>query len=391
MKIHEYQAKQILSQYGVPVPDGEVATTAEEVTSIAARLGPPVVVKGQVYVGGRGQAGAIKVAPSVDEARTMGAQILGMEVRSKQAGDRPPIVEKVLVEKGLDIAEEYYLGVTVDRVAQCNVLILSAAGGMDIEEVARTAPEKVVRIGVHPAFGMQDFQVRQALFQAHINPAAMRGAGQALRSLYQAYLGVDASLAEINPLVLTTAGEIVAADAKIDIDDNALFRHSDLAELQEEQEDSEIEAEAHRRGLQYVLLDGNIGIIGNGAGLVMGTLDEVAHVGAAHGAGPANFLDIGGGARADVVRNALEVVLLNPRVRGILINIFGGITRCDEVAQGIIDAASRLEVRVPLVVRLTGTNEEEGKRILAEESDLAPFTSMQEAAVAVVERAMEQP
>jgi succinyl-CoA synthetase beta subunit len=388
MKIHEYQAKQILAHYGIPVPPGQVADRVEEVEAIAERLGPPVVVKGQVHVGGRGQAGAIKVARSVAEAGAAGAQILGLEVRSKQAGARPPRVKEVLVEKALEIAAEYYLGITVDRAQRCNALIFSAAGGMEIEEVAWKSPEKVVRLNLHPTFGLLDFQVRQALFQAGLPPAARQEASRVLRALYRAFVEVDAVLMEINPLILTPQGEMIAADAKIDIDDNALFRHPDLVALRREQEDGEIEAEAHRRGLQYVLLEGNIGIIGNGAGLVMSTVDEVARVGAAYGMGPANFLDIGGGARSEVVRQALEVVLLNPRVEGILINIFGGITRCDEVARGILEAIRHLNLQLPLVVRLAGTNEEEGRRLLAEESNLVAFTSMQEAAAAVIREVM---
>lgn len=384
MKIHEYQAKQILVHYGIPVPEGEVAMDGEEVEAIAQRLGPPVIIKGQVHVGGRGQAGAIQVARSVEEARAVGGRILGMEVRSKQAGSRPPRVKKVLVEKALDIAEEYYLGITVDRTHRCNTVILSTAGGMDIEEAVRVVPEKVGRFHLHPAFGLLDFQVRQALFQAGLSAAVRQEMGQVLRNLYRAFLEVEASLAEINPLILTNQGKLIAADAKIDIDDNALFRHPDLALLREEQEESEIEALAHQRGLQYVLLEGNVGIIGNGAGLVMSTMDEVARLGAGQGVGPANFLDIGGGARADVVRQALEVVLLNPRVQGVLIHIFGGITRCDEVAQGILEATRRLDLQLPLVVRLAGTNQEEGRRLLAGKSHIVPCTSMQEAAAAVV-------
>jgi succinyl-CoA synthetase beta subunit len=372
LKIHEYQAKQILARYGVPVPRGEVATTPAEARAIAERLGCRVVVKSQVHVGGRGKAGGIKLANNPDEAEQVASRILGMDIKGLT-------VEKVLVEEACNIAQEYYLGITLDRAAQKNLLMVSAAGGVDIEEVAAATPEKIARVWIDPALGLTDYQIRQAVFGAGLDRAAISGAGKFLKALYQTYLDMDCSLAEINPLVLTGDGTLIAADGKINIDDNAMFRHADLQQYAEEGEEDPIEREAHRRGLQYVRLGGEIGIIGNGAGLVMGTLDEVKDAGGT----PANFLDIGGGAKAEVVSNALEVVLSDPNVKGVLFNIFGGITRGDEVARGIIEGSKRLNIQVPIVVRLTGTNEAEGRAILAT-TDLVPAETMQEAAAKIV-------
>jgi len=375
VKIHEYQAKQIFARYGVPIPAGDVASTPAEARAIAEKIGKRVVVKSQVHVGGRGKAGGIKLASNPDEAEQVASQILGMDIKGLT-------VEKVLVEEACNIAQEYYLGITLDRAAQKNLLMVSAAGGIDIEEVAESTPEKIARIHIDPAVGLREYQMRQALFSAGIERTAVNGAVKFLKALYKAYLDIDCSLAEINPLVLTGEGTLIAADAKINIDDNALYRHPDLAQFAEEGEDDPIEAEAHRRGLQYVRLGGEIGVIGNGAGLVMGTLDEVKDAGGA----PANFLDIGGGAKAEVVANALDLVLSDPNVKGLLFNIFGGITRGDEVARGIIEGAKRVDVKVPIVVRLTGTNAEEGREIL-KSTDLVPAETMQEAAAKIVELA----
>jgi len=373
MKIHEYQAKQILAQYDVPMPAGRVALTPEQAATIATEIGPPVVIKAQVHVGGRGKAGGVKLAESPAQAREAAGQILGMNLQGLT-------VKKVLVEQAVDIAAEYYLGLALDRAAQRTTLMVSAAGGVDIEAVAAETPERIARQPIDPAYGLLDFQVTQACYEAGLNRAAIRPAGQFVRALYAAYVAVDATLAEINPLVLTKDGRLLAADAKINLDDNALFRHPEWAAWQEESEEDEIEAEAHRRGLQYVRLGGNVGILGNGAGLTMSTVDEVKRAGGQ----PANFLDIGGGARADQVRTALETVLLDPNVRGVLFNIFGGITRCDEVARGIIEATSTLDIRVPIVVRLAGTNEAEGQALLAG-TELIPASTMQAAAAKIVE------
>jgi len=372
LKIHEYQAKQILARYGVPIPQGEVASTPGEAAEVARRLGKRVVVKAQVHVGGRGKAGGVKLAATPEEARAVSGQILGMDIKGST-------VKKVLVEEAADIAEEYYLGITLDRAARKNVLMVSAVGGVDIEEVAAATPEKIARVHIDPAMGLADFQIRQVCYASGIQRAAVGPTARFLRALYDAYVATDATLFEINPLVLTQGGEVIATDAKINIDDNALFRHPEMAEFQEESEEDPIEAEAHRRSIQYVRLGGDIGVIGNGAGLVMATLDEVKRAGGS----PANFLDIGGGARAELVRNALEIVLMDRNVRGVVFNVFGGITRCDEVAKGIIEASSTMDIRVPIVVRLTGTNEKEGKEILARTSLIAADT-MQEAAERIV-------
>jgi len=288
LKIHEYQAKQILAKYQVPIPQGDIAATPEEAAAIAGKLGKRVVVKAQVHVGGRGKAGGVKLADTPDEAQAAASQILGMDIKGLT-------VEKVLVEEAADIAEEYYLGITIDRAARRNVVMVSAVGGVDIEEVAATTPEKIAKVHLDPAIGMMDFHTRILAIEAGLNPAAIRPASGFLKALYRAYMDVDASLAEINPLVLTAGGNLIATDAKINIDDNALFRQTKLAELREEQEEDPIEAEAHRKGLIYVRLDGNIGILGNGAGLVMTTLDVVQR----EGGRPANFLDVGGGAQAE--------------------------------------------------------------------------------------------
>ena len=373
MKIHEYQAKQILAKYGVPVPAGQVCTTPEEVEQFATSLGKPVVVKAQVHVGGRGKAGGIKVAKDASEAREIAGNMLGSKLKGLT-------VEKALVEEALDIRREYYLGITIDRTARRNVIMVSSVGGVDIEQVAEETPEKIARLHVDPGTGLLDFQIRQVCYSANLDQAAIPSALKFLRALYNAFIAVDGSLAEINPLVLTGAGSVIAADAKINIDDNALFRHPKLAAREEESEEDEIEAEAHRRHIQYVRLDGHIGIIGNGAGLVMTTIDEVNRAGGK----AANFLDIGGGAKAELVRNALEIVLMDPRVRGVLFNVFGGITRCDEVAKGIIEATATMDIKAPMVIRLAGTMEAEGKALL-QGANLVPADTMQQAAARIVE------
>lgn len=373
MKIHEYQAKQILAKHGVPIPAGQVCATADEVCEYAKSLARPVVVKAQVHVGGRGKAGGIKLAKDAEEAREAAKLMLGNKLKGLT-------VEKVLVEEAVDIRQEYYLGVTIDRAAQRDVIMVSSVGGVDIEEVAEQTPEKIAKLHVDPSMGLQDFQIRQACCAAGLDGVAIPSAQKFLQALYETYEATDASLAEINPLVVTDDGALLAADAKINIDDNALFRQPELADLAEEGEEDEIEAEAHRRGIQYVRLDGNIGVIGNGAGLVMTTLDEVSRAGGR----PANFLDIGGGAKAEFVRNALEIVLMDQKVKGVLFNVFGGITRCDEVARGIVEANSAMDVRLPMVIRLVGTKEQEGRELLAS-TNLVPATSMQEAAGKIVE------
>lgn len=373
MKIHEYQAKEILRAHGAMTPRGRVATTPEEAFEIATELGTAVVIKAQVHVGGRGKAGGIKVARDARAARDIAEAMLGSDLKGL-------IVEKVLVEEALDIAQEYYLGIVLDRNVRRHTVMVSAEGGVDIEEVAARSAEKIAKLPIDPRMGLAEFQMRQLCYDAALDRRVITSACKFLHGLYQAYLAVDANLAEINPLVVTAGGEVTAADAKINIDDSALYRHPKIADLAEESEADEIEMEAHRRGIQYVRLDGDIGVLGNGAGLVMATLDEVKSAGGA----PANFLDIGGGARADLVLNSLDLIMMTPGVEGIFCNVFGGITRCDEVAQGIIEARTKLSISVPMVVRLTGTNEQEGRHILAEAGVVAA-ESMQEGAAKIVE------
>ena len=372
MKIHEYQGKEIFAKYGVPVPQGRVAFTPDEAAIVAAEIGKTVVVKAQVHAGGRGKAGGIKVAKTPDEARAAAQQIIGMEIKGLK-------VEKVLVEEAADIKEEYYLGITTDRAARRNIVMVSKEGGIEIEIVAEENPAAIAKLHLDPAIGLQDFQIRQLGFEANLPPLALKGMGAFLKALYRVYLDYDCSLAEINPLVLTGDGKLIAADSKIVLDDNALFRHPELAKFQEEQEEDPIEAEAHKRGLTYVRLDGDIGIIGNGAGLVMTTLDVVKR----EGGSPANFLDIGGGAKAETVTKAIDTVLLDKNVKGIFFNIFGGITRGDEVAKGMLEAIATMDIKVPIVVRLTGTRAAEGLALL-EGSTLVGAATMQEGAQKIV-------
>jgi len=356
------------------VPAGEVASNAESARAIAQRIGKRVAVKAQVHVGGRGKAGGIRLADTPDQAFEAASAILGMDIKGLT-------VYKVLVEEAVDIASEYYLGIILDRDARRYSVIFSLAGGIDIEEVAATDPEKIITADIDPALGLPAYQRREILYSAGVPRAAVPQVSAILDSLYRTFSDADADLAEINPLATLTDGRVIAADCKITIDDNAMFRHPELSQFKEESEEDPIEAEAHRRGLQYVRLGGDVGIIGNGAGLVMGTLDEVKRAGGA----PANFLDIGGGAKADLVKNALETVLLDPNVKGVLFNVFGGITRCDEVAQGIIDGTSGVNIQVPIVVRLAGTREAEGKALLSRAPRLVMADSMQDAAARIVE------
>jgi succinyl-CoA synthetase beta subunit len=354
MKIHEYQAKDILSRYGIPVQPGRVATTPEQVEQIAREFGVPVVIKAQVYVGGRGKAGGIQFGDTPEQARESARRVLGMDIKGLT-------VEKVLVTPRIDIKEEYYAGVVMDRASQAPVVMVSAAGGVDIEEVAATAPEKIIKQPIDVRWGLLPYQARDLLARAGVPHAVVSRGGAILAKLAEAFMGVDASLAEINPLALTTDGQVLAADAKILIDDNALVRQKEYAGWAEPEEANPLEFEAKQEGLTYVKLDGDVGIIGNGAGLVMTTLDMVAR----SGGRPANFLDIGGGARAEVMKKALLFVARDPDVRGIFVNVFGGITRGEEVARGIILAQQELPEGMPIVARLSGTGAEEGRNLLA--------------------------
>ncbi len=379
MKIHEYQAKQLLKQYGVPVPEGQVAGTPEEVRSAAAALARRVVIKGQVHSGGRGKAGAVKLAADPNEAEAIGRDLLGKTLFFAQANSDLKI-NNLLVEEAVNIDKEIYVAVTQDRVRQRDVLIVSTQGGMDIEEVAHNNPADIARLYIDPLLGLPDYACRQVLFDAKFDKALIGKTIPVLKALYAAYVGTDATLAEINPLVITKEGTVIAGDAKWDIDENALYRHPELAALQDETETDPIEVEAHRRGIQYVRLEGgDIGIIGNGAGLVMTTMDEVKRAGGS----PADFLDIGGGAKAEAVTSSLEIVLSDPNVKGVLFNIFGGITRGDEVAKGIIEGVKSLDVKVPIVIRLAGTRAAEGAELL-KTTNLVPAETMQEAAQKIV-------
>jgi succinyl-CoA synthetase beta subunit len=353
VKIHEYQAKDILARYGIPVQPGRVAQTPEEAEAIARELGGPVVIKAQVYVGGRGKAGGIQFGDTPEQARAAAAKVLGMEIKGLK-------VEKVLVVSKLEIKEEYYLGIILDRKTQAPVVMVSTAGGIDIEEVAATTPEKIIQQPIDMHWGLRPFEARDMLARAGFPHQVISKGGAILAALAKAFIESDASLAEINPLALTAGGQVQAADAKILIDDNGLFRQQEYAAWAEPEESNPLEFEAKKEGLTYVKLDGDVGIVGNGAGLVMTTLDMVARVGGR----PANFLDIGGGAKAEVMRKALTFVARDPQVKGILVNIFGGITRGEEVAKGVIMAQTEIPKGMPIVVRLSGTGAEEGKAML---------------------------
>jgi succinyl-CoA synthetase beta subunit len=372
VKLLEYQAKEVLSKLGIAVPPGAVARTPDEAAAACARLGP-VAVKAQVPVGGRGKAGGIKLAQTAEEARAAAQQIIGMDIK----GFRVPLV---YCETALDIAREIYVGFTVDRDARANVLLLSAKGGMDIEQVAEESPDAIARLHPNPWRGPLDFELNQLAFDAELGEL-VRPLSAVIKKLYRAIPDYDALTAEINPLVVTRSGDVIAGDAKLEIDDNAAWRHRELEERYGSViEGDPYEVEAKKRGLTYVSLDGEIGIVGNGAGLCMGTLDLVQRAGGR----PANFCDIGGGAKAEVVENALAVILMNPRVRGVVINVFGGITRGDEVARGIVTARDNLRMKLPLVVRLSGTNEEEGRAILKQHG-IEPGVNAWEAAQKIVE------
>lgn len=382
MKIHEYQAKQLLKQYGVAVPAGQVASNPDEVREVAKTLGKRVVIKGQVHSGGRGKAGAVKLADDANAAEAIGKDLLGKTLFFAQAGADIKI-NRLLVEEAVDIDKEIYLAVTQDRVRQRDVLILSMQGGMDIEEVAHNNPADIAKLLIDPLLGLPDYACRQVLFDAGMDKTLIGKMIPVLKALYAAYVGTDATLAEINPLVVTKSGDIIAGDAKWDIDENALFRHPEFTAFKDESETDPLESEAHRRGIQYVRLEGgDIGIIGNGAGLVMTTMDEVKRAGGK----PADFLDIGGGAKAEAVTNSLEIILMDPNVKGVLFNIFGGITRGDEVAKGIIEGVKTLNVKVPIVIRLAGTRAAEGAELL-KTTNLIPAETMQEAAAKIVELA----
>jgi succinyl-CoA synthetase beta subunit len=368
LKLHEYQSKLLFAQRGIPISKGRVAATAQEAREIAAELGGRVVIKSQVLVGGRGKAGGIKVAKNLQDAEEYAAQILAMTIKGLP-------VRKVLVDEAAEIKTEIYLGVTNDRAAKCPVMMASSAGGVDIETVAAETPEKIIREHINPFLGLRDYQARNLAAGIGLPREHWRAFGQMAAGLYQTYWETDATLAEINPLVINGANQLVALDGKIVVDDNALFRHLDLAEMRDVDEEAPAETEARKYGLSYVKLDGEIGCMVNGAGLAMGTMDIISHFGGK----PANFLDVGGGAGADKVAAALRIILSDKNVKAVLLNIFGGITRCDEVARGILKALEEVKTNVPMVVRLVGTNEEEGRQLLAE-AKMTTATSLADAA-----------
>ena len=375
MKLHEYQSKNLFAQYGVPIPKGRVAATAAEAREIAEELGGRVVIKSQVLVGGRGKAGGVKLAKSADEAEQLAAEILRMEIKGLP-------VRKVLVDQGVDIASEIYFGITNDRAARKPVLIASAAGGVDIEEVAATTPDKIIRVHVDPLLGLRDYNVNDLAVGIELPRAHWKAFAQIAQGLWRAYKHSDATLAEINPLVITEDGQLLAVDGKVVVDDNALFRQRNLAEMRDLDAEDESEVEASKFGLTYIRLEGEIGCMVNGAGLAMATMDMVK----LYGGEPANFLDIGGGASEEKVAAALRIILKDARVKVVLFNIFGGITRGDEVAKGILAALKEIDTDIPMVIRLVGTNADEGLALLAQ-ADMTTATTLSGAAQKAVEAA----
>ena len=381
MKIHEYQAKAILARFGVPVPAGEVARTPEEARKAAGKLGGRVVVKAQIHAGGRGKGGGVKVAADAAEAESLAKTMLGMKLVTHQTGPEGRTVRTILVEEAAAIQKELYLGIVVDRASEKPVMMASTEGGMEIEVVAEKSPEKILKEWIDPAVGFQAFQGRKLAFGLGLDPSLTGKAVKLMQCLYAAFMGTDASLVEINPLILTAGGDLKALDAKMNFDDNALYRHPDVAELRDIHEEEPLEVEAGKFHLNYIKLDGNVGCMVNGAGLAMATMDIIKLAGGM----PANFLDVGGGASTEQVQNAFRILLSDKSVRAVLINIFGGIVRCDRVATGVVEAVRNVDVKVPIVVRLEGTNSKEGGKILQESGlDFAVAEGMQDAAAKVV-------
>jgi len=363
MKIHEYQAKQLLKKFNVPIPLGDVATTPHEAFQVAEAIGgDSFVVKAQIHAGGRGKGGGVKVASSLGEVNELADAILGMNLVTHQTGPEGRLVKKVLVEQALDIKQELYLGVVIDRAQARPVIMMSAAGGMEIEEVAARTPELIIKETVDPAVGLQPYQTRNLAFGVGLDPMLLRTASGFITNLYTMFTSLDCSLVEINPLVVTTDGQMLALDAKVTFDDNALYRHKELLALEDPDEMDPLELEASKHNLNYIRLDGTIGAMVNGAGLAMATMDLIKLAGAE----PANFLDVGGGASADMIANGFRIILSDPRVKAILINIFGGILRCDVLAEGVLEAAKKVNVNVPIIVRLEGTNCEIGRNLFGE-------------------------
>jgi succinyl-CoA synthetase beta subunit len=364
MKIHEYQAKQLFKQYGVPVPNGSAVETKEDAFRIAEELGYPCVIKAQVHAGGRGKAGGVKLAKNSEQAREYAGQIVGMNLVSKQTGPEGKLVRKVLVEQGLSIARELYLAIIVDREAGMPVIMASTEGGMEIEEVAAKSPELIYKAHIHPITGLSGCHLRYLAFNLQLNKVQQKNFFKLVQDLYRLFLEKDASLVEINPLIITDNDEVIALDGKINFDDNGLFRHPDIVEMRDIHEEEPLEVEASEYDLNYIKLDGNIGCMVNGAGLAMATMDIIKY----YGGEPANFLDVGGGTSEERVKAAFDILLKDPNTKAVFVNIFGGIVRTDLVAKGIVNAIKSMdtEIKVPLVIRLVGTNEEEGRRIIEE-------------------------
>ncbi len=383
MKIHEYQAKALFKSYDISIPDGDVAFSADEAVAVAEKLGGyPVVVKAQIHAGGRGKGGGVKLAQSVEEARDLARKIIGMNLVTHQTGPEGRRVKKVLVEQGLNIEKELYLSIIPDRATAKIVVMASEAGGMDIEAVAAETPEKIVKVFINPLLGIQAYHCRQVAFGLNLPPALIKPFIGMLGKLYQLFLDYDCSLVEINPLVITAEETVIALDAKMNFDDNALFRHKDILELRDFDEENPLEVEASKFNLNYINLDGNVGNMVNGAGLAMATMDLIKLAGAE----PANFLDVGGGASAEMVENGFRIILGDENVKAILINIFGGILRCDVLAEGVVTAAKKTGIQVPVVVRMEGTNVDQGRKILADSGlNLITATDLKDAAEKVAE------
>ncbi|NQS97983.1 MAG: ADP-forming succinate--CoA ligase subunit beta [candidate division Zixibacteria bacterium] len=383
MKIHEYQGKEILRKFGVAVPKGKVAFTVDEAVEIAESLGGyPVVVKAQIHAGGRGKGGGVKLAHSKDEVRQTADKILGMNLITHQTGPEGKEVKRLLIEQGMDIERELYAGIVLDRAVSLDTFMVSTEGGVEIEKVAAESPEKIVKAAVDPIAGLQPFQLRRMCYALKFTGVQFKSGMKFLSALYRAYKQSDASLAEINPLVVTKQGEVIALDAKLNFDDNALYRHPDIVELRDLDEEEPSEIEASKFNLNYIKLDGNVGCMVNGAGLAMATMDIIKLAGGE----PANFLDVGGTASAETTANGFKIILSDPNVKAILINIFGGIVRCDRVASGVVEAAAKMDVKIPIVVRLEGTNAEEAADILKSSPiKFAVATDFKQAAEKVVE------
>jgi len=382
VKIHEHQAKAILARHGVAVPRGEVAFTAQEAAEVARKLGGgTVVVKAQIHAGGRGKGGGIKVVKGADEAERAASAMLGTKLVTYQTGPAGQVVSRVLVEEGLKMTKELYLGVVIDRSRGCAVMMASSEGGVEIEKVAAETPHLIKKVHIDPATGLHAFQARELAFGIGLDPALVAKAAKLMMAIYNAFVATDASLVEINPLVTTESGDVLALDAKMNFDDNALFRHPEIRELRDLSEEDPLEIEASKYSLNYIRLDGNIGCMVNGAGLAMSTMDIIKLAGGE----PANFLDVGGGASAEQIRNAFKILMSDTNVKAVLINIFGGILRCDILAEGVIDAVKELHVDVPIVVRMEGTNVEKGKQMLIDSGlKFATADTMGEAADKVV-------